>query len=179
MVLPEGSTGESNHTGWNLETRSITPENSDDNRPSGPGAHYLISGMPHETGSVADSSTVQWPTQLPYHTNATISDPWSLLPVLSSTPSSQPLSLEQLLGMQPSTLFSESVAQQPVADLGFSDMYNFGFGLPAQNDGAGSSDWQGDMGEEGGSGGLGEMPWDFFAGEDWGVGGNEIGREGG
>lgn len=179
MVLPEGPTGENNHTGWNLETRSITPENSDDNRSSGPGAHYLISGMPHEAGSDADSSTVQWPTQLPYHTNATISDPWSLLPILSSTPSSQPLSLEQLLGMQPSTLFNESVAQQPVTDLGFSDMYNFGFGLPAQNDGAGSSDWQGGMGEEGGSGGLSEMPWDFFAGEDWGGGGNEAGREGG
>lgn len=177
MVFPEGFTDENNHTDWNLGPSSVTPENSGGNRSFDSRANYHMSGMSHEAGPGTGSSTVQWPTQLPHHTNPTASDPWSLLPMLNSTPSSQPLSLEQLLGMQPSTLFNDSATQQPVADLGFSDMYNFGFGLPAQNDGVGPY-WPGGVGEEGGSGGLGDMPWDFFAGGDWAGGGHENGREG-
>lgn len=177
MVFPEGSTGGSNQTDWNLGPSSVTTETSSNNRSFGSRANYPTSDISHEAGLGTCSSIVQSPTHLPYHTNPAASDPWSLLPMLNSTPSSQPLSLEQLLGMQPSTLFSDNAAQQPVADLGFSDMYNFGFGLPPQNDGVGPY-WPGGVSEEGGSGGLGEMPWDFFGGGDWDGGGNEAGREG-
>lgn len=177
MVFPEGSTGGSNHTDWSLGPSSVTPETSSNNRSFGSRANYPTSGISHEADLGTNSSIVQSPTHLPYHTNPAASDPWSLLPMLNSTPSSQPLSLEQLLGMQPSTLFSDNAAQQPVADLGFSDMYNFGFGLPPQNDGVGHY-WPGGVSEDGGSGGLGEMPWDFFAGGDWDGGGNEAEREG-
>jgi hypothetical protein len=113
---------------------------------------------------------------------------WSLLPVLGNEAESQPLSLEQLLSIQPSSFLpdhSNNTRQQP-GEVSFSDMFNFGYEQPAppmqdrreshsmwtgRNDGSSTGVTGDPGGQDSSSLGLGDLSWDFFGA----LGSNEMG----
>jgi len=123
-------------------------------------------------------------------------DEWSLIPLPDVGTTTQPISLEQLLGMQLSSSYGESsTSGSQSVDFGFADMYGFGFDLPVQTSTLDSGEpfgfHQGDIAQNSGRGGFsdgrdgvpepnrrsedislhGEIPWDFFGGDDWLAGG--------
>lgn len=130
----------------------------DPSRPSSPrggvppdfDTNWAQQPVSHERGSLPDAP-IQW--GMPPVASSSDAPSWSMLPVLQSSPSNHALSLEQLLGMP------HSLAP-PVPDLTFSDLHNFGFGFSAA---PASGSVEGGAGVTFGT----DVPWDFFAGDDW------------